>query len=201
MSDYRNAVLGRQHLAGEAWRGGGLGYVAAPVEYVLSPLTGASDLVSSYYRGRAGTITPFDRQTTDITMFVASGRPGAPTGAVRASARTFDTVPAGQRLILRPVEIEFPASGLSPAQQRLFSAHLAEQQAGLNYLSLFRPSDLQLNLANFPNVSSELAAARALARSSMPGARQGWTRRIGSTPLRGDTCTTLRGSVIQFNVV
>ncbi|WP_155413148.1 hypothetical protein [Xanthomonas arboricola] len=85
----------------------------------------------------------------------------------------FDTIPAGQRLILRPIEIEFPASGLTESQQRLFSAHLSEQQMTLNRLSLTRTSDLELNLANYPNVQTQIAASRRLARGYLPGNGQG----------------------------
>jgi len=71
--------------------------------------------------------------------------------------------------MLRPVQIEFPAAGLSPTQQQLFSSHLAEQQTTLNRLSLTAPSDLELNLLNYPNVKAQVAAARRLARGYLPG--------------------------------
>ncbi len=39
-----------------------------------------------------------------------------------------DMIPAGQRMILRPIEIQFPAQGLSSTQQLRFSTHLFECQ-------------------------------------------------------------------------
>jgi hypothetical protein len=72
-NNYKQAVWGRQDLASAQWNHGGLGYVSAPVEFLLSSVTGASDLGSSYYRGRQGTIAPFDRQTTDLTLFALGG--------------------------------------------------------------------------------------------------------------------------------
>ncbi|MFN9369101.1 MAG: RHS repeat-associated core domain-containing protein, partial [Planctomycetia bacterium] len=80
-----------------------------------------------------------------------------------------DTIPAGRRLIVRPVEIEFPATGLSPAQQRAFASHLAEQEARLNQLSLNHTDALKTNLANYPNIKAEVARSRRLARQFLPG--------------------------------
>ncbi|MCW0460001.1 hypothetical protein NB717_001069 [Xanthomonas sacchari] len=96
-------------------------------------------------------------------------------GAVNAriAVGVSDTIPAGQRLILRPIQIEFPASGLTEAQQKLFSAHLLEQQSTLNRLSLTRTNDLELNLANYPNVQPQIAASRRMARDYLPGDGRG----------------------------
>jgi hypothetical protein len=71
--NYRNAVLGRQSIAGAQWDSGGLGYVSAPLTYAFSAAMGASDLASSYYRGRGGVVSDSDRQTSDITGFALGG--------------------------------------------------------------------------------------------------------------------------------
>lgn len=80
-----------------------------------------------------------------------------------------DTIPEGRRLIVRPVEIEFPATGLSPAQQRAFASHLGEQEMRLNQLSLNHTDALKTNLANYPNIKAEVARSRRLARQFLPG--------------------------------
>ena len=90
-----------------------------------------------------------------------------------ADSAAFQIGPASQSLILRPVEIEFPARGLSAAEQRLFSAHLAEQQSTLNRLSLFSPDDLALNLQNYQNIAPQVARARGLARGYLSGPGKG----------------------------
>ncbi|WP_222926995.1 hypothetical protein [Sphingomonas gilva] len=74
----KEAIWGRQRQAYDLWDAGGLGYVAAPVEFVFSPITGPLDFGSSYYRGRAGTVAPFDRQTTDIGLFTLGGARAMP---------------------------------------------------------------------------------------------------------------------------
>jgi hypothetical protein len=92
-SNYRNAVLGRQNDAYNQWNAGGLGYVAAPITWVTSPLTGLLDMSQSYYRGRGGWVAPADRQTTDITLFAVGGmqsmasRAGALTATQRVSTQ------------------------------------------------------------------------------------------------------------------
>ncbi|MFC4314279.1 hypothetical protein ACFPN2_34765 [Steroidobacter flavus] len=82
-------------------------------------------------------------------------------------------VPPGQSLMLRPIEIEFPAAGLSQAEQRLFSSHLAEQEWTLNRISLTAADDLELNLLNYPNVKRQVDNARKMARQYLPGSGQG----------------------------
>jgi YD repeat-containing protein len=71
--DYKQAVWGREDQAYALWHAGGLGYLGAPIEFALSPVTAALDLGSSYYRGRYGRIAPADRQATDITLFGLGG--------------------------------------------------------------------------------------------------------------------------------
>ncbi|MCB5426409.1 LysM peptidoglycan-binding domain-containing protein [Altererythrobacter sp. CC-YST694] len=71
LTNYRDAVWERQRASYGLWAGGGLGYLSATTEFVSSPLTAALDLGSSYYRGRGGLIAPFDRETTDLTLFVS----------------------------------------------------------------------------------------------------------------------------------
>ena len=93
--------------------------------------------------------------------------------APRGGAGTLDTIPEGQRLMLRPVEIKFPARGMTPAQQRLFAAHLAEQEAALNRLSVLAPDELTMNLANYQNINPQVAASRALGRQYLPGSGAG----------------------------
>lgn len=94
-------------------------------------------------------------------------------GRERVAAGAIDVLPRGRSLMLRPVEMEFPASGFSAQQQGLFAAHLNGQQIGLNYLSLQRTDDLLTNLANYPNIAKELKAARALGRSNIDGSGAG----------------------------
>jgi hypothetical protein len=94
----------------------------------------------------------------------------APSTGATASA---GMMPEGQSIILRPIEIQFPAAGLSPVQQQLFAAHLAEQEAALNQLSLLAPADLELNLLNYRNIRSQVASSRGLARQYLSGAGTG----------------------------
>lgn len=68
-----SAVRGRQHGAYAQWNAGGLGYLSAPIEFVMSPVTGGLDLASSYYRGRGGWVAPADRQTVDTTLLALGG--------------------------------------------------------------------------------------------------------------------------------
>jgi hypothetical protein len=49
------------------------------------------------------------------------------------------------------------------------TAHLAEQEATLNRLSLAAPSDLELNLLNYQNIKPQIANSRVLARQYLPG--------------------------------
>ncbi|MGC1470764.1 MAG: hypothetical protein WA793_15415, partial [Sphingorhabdus sp.] len=97
----------------------------------------------------------------------------ARVGGGVAERATFEIAPASRSLILRPVEIEFPARGLSMTEQRLFSAHLAEQQSTLNRLSIFSPDDLALNLQNYQNIASQIARAKSLARGYLSGSGKG----------------------------
>lgn len=112
-----------------------------------------------------------------------------------------DILPKGQSLMLRPVEIEFPAYGLSSQKQALFAAHLNEQQIGLNYLSLQRTDDLLTNLTNYPNIASELKAARALGRFNIEGSGAGLTRLIVLMQSLGDIYMILLASAIRFSSV
>ena len=118
----------------------------------------------------------------EAVLDLGAAKPGAYTttpvvpgakGTKGLGATSLDTVPQGQRLILRPVEIEFPAPGLTPAKQKLFAEHLAEQEAQLNHLSLSRTDDLKLNLANYQNIQPQLAAARKAARGYLNGSGKG----------------------------
>ena len=89
-----------------------------------------------------------------------------------AGAR-FDSIPEGNRIILRPIEIDFPASGLSKDKQRLFAQHLLEQERQLNHLSLSNADDLRLNLSNYQNVKSQISVARKQARGYLEGESRG----------------------------
>jgi len=138
------------------------------------------DLAIGYSAARFGNYTVGLRASTPGTLYsnplpFELRAPGA--APVDAGARTvverFDTVPQGQRLILRPIEIEFPAAGLSPVKQGRFAAHLAEQEMTLNRLSITRTSDLELNLANYQNVKPQVDAARRLARATLEGSGRG----------------------------
>jgi RHS repeat-associated protein len=109
-----------------------------------------------------------------LTLGLTGGFRSASSLLFREAATEVPAVVAGGRsLILRPVEIEFPASGLSPSEQSLFRAHLAEQEATLNRLSLFSPEELALNLRNYPNVAPQIDKARRLAREYLPGPGRG----------------------------
>ena len=61
------------------------------------------------------------------------------------------------------VEIYFPAKGLNKTQQRLFTEHLAEQEAGLNSMPA---ADLEMNLLNYRYLkdSGVLRRSRDLAK-------------------------------------
>jgi RHS repeat-associated protein len=84
--------------------------------------------------------------------------------------------PSHAEALMAPVEIQFNVSArasrkMTPAQKRNFIAHLAEQEAELNALSLYRKTDLQLNIINYKNVS-ELGlvdAARRIASNYLKG--------------------------------
>jgi RHS repeat-associated protein len=103
---------------------------------------------------------------------VVRNKEGIPAGALMQLDEGAMTPPgAGQNeaMILRPVEIQFPARGLSPVEQQAFAAHLAEQEMTLNRLSLTATDDLRMNLLNYRNIKPQVAASRQLARSFLPG--------------------------------
>jgi hypothetical protein len=116
-NDMKHAVWGRQHQAYDQLDAGGLGYLTGSVEFVLSPVTGALDLASSYYRGRHGRVAPADRQTTDITLFAVGGAEtmAAKLGRAGVAAETKlagDLAPGFYRA--NPAELRFSQSTASP---------------------------------------------------------------------------------------
>jgi YD repeat-containing protein len=176
---------------------GGVSYLASPWTGTFDATIG-STLASATANAPHGQVLGLDydmRLPTgfagDAALTVGSffvGGAGAGTGirttslgrsAISAAeldvlpALSTDALPTGKSLILRPVEIEFPAGGLTSQEQGLFSAHLAEQEATLNRLSIFSPDDLALNLQNYKNVGPQIAKARSLARGYLPGSGQG----------------------------
>lgn len=73
LTDWGQAIGGRRNMGIAQFSAGGLGYVSGAMEYLLSPLTGSLDLVSSYYRGRHGWIAPADIETTNISLIGIGG--------------------------------------------------------------------------------------------------------------------------------
>jgi hypothetical protein len=134
----------------------------------LTALWNAPSAIRNLYHGA---------RTTSLEMQAwPKWKPQAPVQGGRDAKRVafgFDTIPQGQRLILRPIEIEFPASGLTPAKQKLFTQHLLEQEEQLNNLSLLRTDDLKLNLANFGNVKKQIEVARRTGRGYLYGSGEG----------------------------
>ena len=61
---------------------------------------------------------------------ITIGEQAFPSFAAKDAAG-LDTIPEGQRIILRPVEIQFPAKGLSPAEQELFACILRNKKRRL----------------------------------------------------------------------
>jgi RHS repeat-associated protein len=99
-------------------------------------------------------------------MTAAAARPVVQTGAAAEVAA------AGSRstsLMLRPIEIEFPARGLSAAERQAFASHLAEQEMALNELSLGSPAELEANLASYENIGKQVNGSRRMARKYLPG--------------------------------
>jgi hypothetical protein len=130
--------------------------------------------------GEKSLATGFAQVAGDVSAELLPGSCGSCLGctaeflvAPSTFTGTMDTIPAGQRIMLRPVEIEFPARGLSPAEQQLVSSHLAEQELRLNQLSLNATSDLESNLLNYQNIKPQVDASRALARQYLPGSGAG----------------------------
>jgi len=105
-------------------------------------------------------------------IMALTGYEATPQGR-QATSQLATTISESQQVILRPIEIQFPAKGLTLVQRNLFDAHLAEQEMTLNNLSLTSKADLELNLLNYQNITREVAAARALARRSLPGNGEG----------------------------
>ena len=95
---------------------------------------------------------------------VAEGTAAAPITAIVKYDANFAAQQMGA-----PVEIRFPARGLTAGEQQAFGLHLAEQEAELNRLSMTAQSDLESNLLNFENLNKLNARARRLARGYLPG--------------------------------
>lgn len=177
---------GNEQLAGALWHSAATSFDKDPSKFVGN-VAGTIGTLFIPGAGEAGAVGDAGRMAelaTDASKVVNlaedtrrattvaqdAGEAGGAAAAAEGAARAADP---GKALMLPPVKIEFPANGLTPEQQALFRAHLAEQEIHLNGLSLSRPSDLRLNLENYPYVSRELTRARAAARGYLPGSGTG----------------------------
>jgi hypothetical protein len=90
----------------------------------------------------------------------------------------------------KPIEIAFQVSrrataNMTEAQRVAFTQHLAEQESWLNYMSIYRTSDLELNLLNYRNITSLNDAARRIAAQRLGGAGTGLDAAHGLDAIAG----------------
>nr|MBC8217447.1 hypothetical protein [Planctomycetota bacterium] len=136
--------------------------------------------ISSGVKARMASGTRFVNSTAGrgvLPAWTSTPRPLLPalsaTKSTGLTSKAAVSTKGGGQIVFRPTVIKFPAKGLSPAQQQLFAAHLAEQEMALNRLSLSVPAELKMNILGYQNIKPQVAASRSLARKYLPGAGAG----------------------------